>query len=321
MRTRFLSLAFLALVLPGCSSDDPKEPTVLRIMTYNIWGGGANEDKSVDETVAVIRAADADIVGLQETRLESDPCTAESCPATGSSVAKEIAEALDFYYYDQTDENPALWANAVISRYPILGASGHDLGVEIEIGEKTVIAWNIHLTDFPYQPYQLLDIEYGDAPFLDTAEEAIEAAQKARGPALDLLFEDMNATPAADAEFVFGDFNEPSHRDWVKAAVDAGLQPLVVKFPSALRIEKAGFVDALRAVHKDVAKKPAFTWTPTSDPNYPYDHHDRIDFVLAKSENLEVVDAQVVGEKKSPADIVVTPWPSDHRSIVAEISF
>jgi hypothetical protein len=124
----------------------------LRIMSYNIWGGGSNEDKPVDETVAVIRAAQADIVGLQETRLESDPCTAQSCPPAGESVARSIVTALGYYYYDQTAVNAAVWANAVVSRYPILSATKNDLGVAIDVAGETVFAYNLHLTDYPYQP-------------------------------------------------------------------------------------------------------------------------------------------------------------------------
>lgn len=63
-------------------------------MSHSIWGGGANEAKPIDDTVAVIRAAGADIIGVQETRLESDPCTADLCPAAGPSVAQALADAL-----------------------------------------------------------------------------------------------------------------------------------------------------------------------------------------------------------------------------------
>lgn len=90
--------------------------TTLRVMSYNIWGGGGNEGKGVEETVAAIRAARADIIGVQETRLEPDPCTATDCAAAGTSVARAVADALGYHYYDQTGENAALWANAVVSR-------------------------------------------------------------------------------------------------------------------------------------------------------------------------------------------------------------
>jgi endonuclease/exonuclease/phosphatase family metal-dependent hydrolase len=310
--------AATALLLASPLSASALELTV---MSFNIWGGGANAKKPVDETVAAIKAVDPDIIGIQETKPEPDPCTAENCVPTGKSVAAELAKALDYYYYDQSATNPALWANAILSRYPIGKPTKNDLGVEIMIEGKRIMAYNIHLTDYPYQPYQLLNIEYGSAPFLKTGEEAVAAAKAARGPALDLLEQDMKAADGADAAFVFGDFNEPSHHDWTEAAVKAKLQPMVVAYPSAKRIESWGFVDLFRAAWPDVAAKPAFTWTPTSKPSAKDDHHDRIDYTLGRAKNLKVLKAGIVGEKKPEADIVVTPWPADHRATMARVSF
>ena len=319
MHIRLLLAA--ALILASVAAPSRAEQTSLTVMTYNIWGGGANEQKPIDETVAVIKAVNADIIGVQETRLESDPCTAEVCPAAGESVAKKLADALGYFAYDQTATNDALWANAILSRYPIGQATPNDLGVTIVVAGRKVQVFNIHLDDAPYQPYQLLGIEYGPFPYLKTADEAIKAASETRGPALKLLFDDMASAGEADATFVFGDFNEPSHRDWTEAAVKAGRQPMVVAYPTVKAIEDKGFVDTFRAVFPDPAAKPAFTWTPTGDPAATDDHHDRIDFVLARAKALEVVAAGIVGEKSPEADIVVTPWPSDHRASYAKVKF
>lgn len=319
MRTHLLLATTLTFVLAAAPSR--AEQTSLTVMTFNIWGGGANEQKPIDETVAVIKAVNADIIGVQETRLESDPCTAEACPAAGESVAKKLADALGYFAYDQTAGNDALWANAILSRYPIGQATPNDLGVTVDVAGRKVQVFNIHLDDAPYQPYQLLGIEYGPFPYLKTADEAIKAATETRGSALKLLFDDMASAGEADATFVFGDFNEPSHRDWTEAAVKTGRQPMVVAYPTVKAIEDKGFVDTLRAVFPDPAAKPAFTWTPTSDPAATDDHHDRIDFALARAKALEVVAAGIVGEKASEADIVVTPWPSDHRASYAKVKF
>ena len=316
---RVITAAGLGLAL-ALSASAGAGATELTVMSYNIWGGGANEGKPVDETVAAIRAAGADIVGLQETRLEADPCTAEACPPAGPSVAAAIAAALGFFHHDQVATNDALWANAVISRYPILGATPNDLGVTIDVDGRKVALLNLHLDDSPYQPYQLLGIEYGPFPFLKTADEAVAAAEATRGPALRLLEGDL-AGLEAEAYFVTGDFNEPSHRDWTDRAVAAGHQPLAVPFPTTRAIEALGFVDAFRAVFPDEAAKPAFTWTPTSAPDDPEDHHDRIDFVFARAPGLEVLSAAIVGEAAPAADIVVTPWPSDHRAVVTTVRF
>ena len=244
-----------------------------------------------------------------------------TCSSWVTSVAKAIAEQLGYYYYDQTQENVALWANAVISRYPIGKATEHDLGVPIDVNGTTVWAFNIHHDDEPYQPYQLLGIEYGPAPFIKTEAEAQEWANKTRGPAMDLLFEDMKAADGAAAIFVFGDFNEPSEYDWTDAAVAAGQQPVKVQWPTTHRLSEAGFVDTYRAFWPDPVAKPAYTWTARGDEKDPEDHHDRIDFAFAKAANLKVLSAAIVGETGPRTDIAVDPWPSDHRSTVAEIEF
>ncbi|KAB2881748.1 MAG: endonuclease/exonuclease/phosphatase family protein [Albidovulum sp.] len=316
----------LTRILPGLlagvlAAGPAAAETTLRIMSYNVWGGGGNEGKGIEETVAVLRAADADIIGMQETRLEPEGCTAESCAAVGESVAKSIAEALGYHYYDQTQENPALWANAILSRYPIGPASEHDLGVPIEVNGTTVWAFNIHHDDEPYQPYQLLGIEYGPAPFIKTEAEAQDWANRTRGAAMDLLFSDISAAGDAAAVLVFGDFNEPSGLDWTEAAAATGQQPAKVDWPTTGRLLSAGFVDTYRAAHPDPVAKPAYTWTPQGDETDPEDHHDRIDFAFAKTDGLTVVNAWIVGETGPRTDMAVDPWPSDHRATLAEIRF
>ncbi len=193
--------------------------------------------------------------------------------------------------------------------------------MKLDVDGRSVYAFNIHLDDSPYQPYQLLDIDYGGAPFIDTEAQAIRFARRTRGPAVELLRQDLAAADDADATFVFGDFNEPSNLDWTPAAVTAGQQPIAVDWPTTRAIEGEGFVDAYRDVHPDPVANPAFTWTPTSKPTVKWDHHDRIDFVFARAHDLTVEDASIVGEKKPEAEIVVTPWPSDHRSVAATVRF
>lgn len=316
------ALIVLVSVFAFLGGPDPALATIrLTVMSFNVWGGGANERKPVDETVAAIRKAGADIIGIQETRLEGRLCTADECPPRGRSVAREIAEALGFSYYDQTGQNDALWANAIISRYPIGAATPNDLGVAINVDGELVYAFNIHLDDSPYQPYQLLGIPYGDWRFIDTEAQAIRFARWTRGAAIRLLRRDMRFASLSAAAFVFGDFNEPSHRDWTVTAARAGRHPIRVRWPTTRSIEAMGFIDAFRAAHPDEVAKPGFTWTPTSEPTDPEDHHDRIDFVFARGSSLVVESAAIVGEKSPEADIVVVPWPSDHRAVVATVRF
>jgi endonuclease/exonuclease/phosphatase family metal-dependent hydrolase len=289
--------------------------TRLTLLSFNTWGGGLNEGRPIDETVAVLRATDADLAGLQEMRAESSTCSATDCPPGERSVAGPLAAALGLHVHEQSGPEEVVWACAILSRLPIVATSPNGLGAIVEVDGRRLGVFNIHPTDYPYQPYQLLDIPYGEAPFLDTAEEAVAAATATRAETLRLLREDLAWAAATEAQVIFGDFNEPSHRDWSERAAAAGRHPLAVQWPLVRALEADGFVDALRSVHPDEIAKPAYTWTPTTRPDDPADHHDRIDFVLVRGAALTVEAAGVVGEQAPEADLVVTPWPSDHRAV------
>ena len=316
MRCLTASLAFCLLASPVSAE------TTLRVMSFNVWGAGGNEGKGIEDTVAAIKAAKADIVGIQETKLEPDPCTATDCIAVGTSIAPALAKALGWYVYDQLPVNDALWANAILSRYPFVGKpTPNEFGAQIDVGGRMVWLFNIHHDDEPYQPYQLLGIEYGPAPFIKTEAEAIKFANETRGNEMDLLAADLKMAEGADAVFVTGDFNEPGYLDWTDGAVVAGHHPVKVEWPTSKRLADLGFIDSYRAVYPDPVAKPAYTWTPAYEETAADDHPDRIDFVFAKGPGLVVLDAAIVGEDGPRSDIKVTPWPSDHRASVAEVRF
>jgi endonuclease/exonuclease/phosphatase family metal-dependent hydrolase len=153
---------------------------------------------------------------------------------------------------------------------------------------------------------------------LKTVDEAIAAARAARGGELDVMLKDLASAHDTDVQIVNGDFNEPSFRDWTARAVEAGQQPLTVEFPTTKKLESLGFGDAMRVVYPDEVARPAFTWTPTKAPDDPAEHQDRIDYIFVRGK-AEVTGAGIVGEKRPEADIVVTPWPSDHRAVYATI--
>jgi exonuclease III len=131
---------------------------------------------------------------------------------------------------------------------------------------------------------------------------------------------ELGEARTGDAIFVTGDFNEPSWRDWTERAKAAGRHPQAVVFPAAKMLEEAGLTDTYRFVHPDELAKPGFTWSPTTAPSDPADHHDRIDYVFAGGPLLSVTNAQVAGEAVPPAEIAFIPWPSDHRAAVADVT-
>jgi exonuclease III len=80
---------------------------------------------------------------------------------------------------------------------------------------------------------------------------------------------------------------------------------------------KAGFRDSYRTIYPDEMKNPGITWSPAYKVGDPRTHHDRIDYVYFKGNSLEVKEVKILGENEENADLVMNPYPSDHRAVVA----
>jgi exodeoxyribonuclease III len=306
------------LVMAGALLAQPAVADVaLRVMTLNMWGGGLHAGRSIADNLAALRAADADVLMLQETWLpDTSGCASEACVDNAKGLVCNIAAALGLHCHEQ--RGPAVrGAMAILSRHPVTGETASGLGVTLDVGGRAVAVFNVHLPDAPYQPYQIARIPYDGAPWIDTAEEAIASATAARGHVVDLLERELPADGAVPV-IVGGDFNEPSHLDWTPHAVAAGQQPLAVAWPATRRLAALGFADAYRAAHPEETRRPGATWTALAGEG---DKHDRIDFILARGPGLSVRDAGVIGEPGPLSDIAVAPWPSDHRGVAATLEF
>jgi exodeoxyribonuclease III len=289
----------------------------LKILTLNLWGGGLHASHSIEDSVAALRAADADVIALQEVWWPDDgPCARGICAPAGQALACVIARELKLHCHEQSGPQ-VRGSMAVLSRYPITSATESGLGVRLDVAGQPLTLFNLHLPDAPYQPYQLKRIAYDKSPWLDTAHEAVASALTVRGPIIDVLereVADLDTGPLVIA----GDFNEPSHRDWTPRAVALGLHPVSAQWPTTRRLEAIGFVDTWRAVHPDEIEKPGYTWTTLAASA---DHHDRIDFVFARGPSLTVQEVKIIGEAGPGSDTAIPNWPSDHRGVLATVRF
>ena len=271
----------------------------VKVMSYNIYRGGTMRRQPLSQTAKAIQAAKADVVGVQETK-----------SPRGDNM-KELAELLG---WDHT-------AN-ILTRYEIVEELENGIKVKLPSGQQAYV-FSLHLPSNPYQPYQLLSIQpkwhkHKDTPFLKTEIEAIAAANEARGRQITRLLRQIRTLPDKEAPvFVVGDFNEPSHLDWTEETARSGRHPMKVGYPNSQAMAKAGFTDAYRKIYPEEMKNPGFTWSPMYKTDDPTTHHDRIDFVYYKGKGVKLNWVKVVGESKENADIVITPYPSDHRAVVA----
>jgi exodeoxyribonuclease-3 len=291
----------LAFVMPLHAQS---EESRVKVMSYNIYRGGTQLGQALSQTVKVIQEAKADIVGVQETL------------SPNGDTAKQLAKLLGWNLY------VGLRHKCIMTRHEIVERLDGGISVKLPSGQHAYI-FTLHLVSNPYQPYQLLGIrptwhKHWDTPFIKTETDAIAAAKEARGGEIAALLTQIRSLPDKEAPvFVVGDFNEPSHLDWTEEAAKSGRHPIKVAYPGSLAMAQAGFGDAWRMVYPDEMEKPGFTWTPIKKADDPTTHHDRIDFVYFKGKGVKLNGAKIVGENRENADIVVSPYPSDHRAVVA----
>jgi exodeoxyribonuclease-3 len=272
------------------------------VMSYNIHRGGIIHKKQpLSQTAKGIQLAKADIVGVQETR------------SPRGDTLEDLAELLGWNH----DEG-----SGIVTRYEILDSLLSGIKVKLDSGRYAYV-FNVHLSSHPYQPYQLLEIRpkwrkhTNNITFIKTEAETIEWAQKARGAEIAKVLGQVKSIPDKETPvFVVGDFNEPSHLDWTEAAAKAERHPIKVAYPTSTEMAKAGFSDSYRTIYPDEMKNPGITWSPAYKVGDPRTHHDRIDFVYFKGKGLQVKEVKILGENEENADLVVSPYPSDHRAVV-----
>lgn len=289
---------------PGIAYAEEPQKTRVTVMSYNIYRGGTMRGQPLSQTAKVIQEAKADIVGVQETRSPS------------GVNAEKLAQLLGWNHYVDRGNR------VIVTRYEIVEEMRDGIKVRLPSGQEAYL-FNLHLPSNPYQPYQLLGIEpkwhkHKDTPFIKTEAEAIAAAKEARGGEISALLSQIRSLPDQDAPvFVVGDFNEPSHLDWTEKAAASGRHPIKVAYPASIEMTKAGFADAWRTIYPDELEQPGYTWTPIMKADDPTTHHDRIDFVYYRGKGISLNEVKIVGENRENADIVVSPYPSDHRAVVA----
>ncbi len=305
-------------------------PTRIRVMTFNILQGGGEAanvgfpnaefgGSRIDEIVAAIKAAEADVVGVQED------CSSE-----------RLLEALGDGWFR---------GGSVYSRFPLGEVKSAPYLTRAEI----VLAANRKLTIvnchwFPpaggYGP-DVIQAELRKGTGLDAGELAKLAVERCYQPAGPRGYEATVELLRAPLEsnrntILLGDFNEPSHLDWTERYATEGADRwvanpsgtplrLAVPWPGSRRLEELGLQDSYRAVYPDEVAKPGHTWTPAyadeTPGRRPFGEQclDRIDRIYHFGPGLSPRQAAVVGESEPNAQIVSpVRWPSDHRAVVVE---
>lgn len=267
----------------------------LQLLQLNIEYGGTGVDFAA--VISVIEKSAASVVALQE----------------GCGNVPEIASALGWPYFDVRTQ--------VVSQLPLLDPPAATAGVilvEVEPGRMVAVI-NVHPASRGYGPIRLAKGESLPRVLRRERRLRVGELQPSLDAAADLMRDGLSV-------ILLGDFNAPSHLDWTDDAV--GILPSVtsaVAWPTSVALEAIGLVDAYRAVYPDPVSHPGLTW-PADRPfvdgyNPAADGHpaDRIDFMHV-SPDVTVETISIVGETDyALSDLSVTPWPTDHRGLLASL--
>ena len=165
-----------------------------------------------------------------------------------------------------------------------------------------------------------------------------------RDNAVQIFINEARHDIAAGRCVVFGgDFNEPSHLDWIHATANMfDHNGMAIHWTVSSMLARAGFKDSYRELYPNPVTHPGFTypcfniaadiskltWAPKAD------ERERIDLIYFKGRGMQVEQAQIFGPnvcvcRSQPVqdkwdDPILLPkggtWPTDHRGLLVKFT-
>lgn len=341
MKRLFLAIIPTLYMLIACQSKEQQ----ISVMQFNIWQEGTVIEGGYEAIVEELAHHKPDFVTLSEVRNYNDiDFTAK--------LIKDLEQKGLTYYSSRSDDS------GLLSRYPIDGfktifplkddsGSIYKLTTSIQ-GVKFAI-YTAHL-DYKNEAYLLprgydgVTFTKMDAPITDLKEiEKMNLASK-RDDAIIAFIEDAKQERQEGAVVILGgDFNEPSHRDWIEQTKNMyDHNGVVINWNVTTMLEDAGFVDSYREIYPSPITHPGFTYPSDnkmiSDENInkltwsgEADERERIDMIFyTPHPNIELTNSVIYGPsdsiirskrvEESSKDTFITPqgiWPTDHKGVIS----
>lgn len=341
MKRILMLLCFVACVF-GAKAEGEKEFTVLQ---WNIWQEGTMVPGGYDAIVEEIVRLKPDFVTFSEVRNYHNT----NFTARLTASLRERGETYySFYSYD----------SGLLSRYPITDSTtvfpekddhGSIYRMLTEVHGRKVAVYTAHLDYLNDAYYNVRGYDgstWEEIPIPTSVEEVLEVNDASlRDDAIRLFIEAAQKDREAGyAVILGGDFNEPSHLDWIEETKDLYAHAgLVIPWTVTTLLEEAGFIDTYRTLYPNPVTHPGITfpddnpakeierltWTPKSD------ERERIDYIFyAPHEGLRLKDAIIFGHEGSIAyskrvpnetqDKFLLPlgvWPTDHKGLLVTFAW
>ncbi|CAJ0948925.1 unnamed protein product, partial [Mesorhabditis belari] len=121
-------------------------------------------------------------------------------------------------------------------------------------------------------------------------------------------------------KIILGDFNTPSHLDWVDSTREIHFNR-TVEWPVTKLLADIGFKDSYRELYPDPVNDPANTWSTTEKTNrlFGREPQDRIDFILYRG-NLRPIEKISLKSRQFPIrnlrrKISVRSWAKERLAL------
>lgn len=336
---RLVSIVLCMLCLWGC-----KQEKQLKLLQLNVWQEGVMVKNGYEALADELARADADFVMLSEVRNYKGT---RFCDRIVASLKERGKTYYSFYSYD----------SGLLSKYPITdsavifpenGDHGSIYKLTADWDGEPVCVYTAHLDYLNCSYYRVRGYDGSTwekmEPDTDVNSLLADNVASQRDDAIRLFIADA-AREVAQGHLVFigGDFNEPSHLDWVEATRDsADHHGVVIPWTVSTMLHEAGYRDTYREMYPDPVKNPGYTypadsketevnrltWTPDAD------ERERIDFIYYYPQpGLTLINAGIYGPRGSirnsqrveenTADNFTEPigvWPTDHKGVIVSFT-
>ncbi len=322
-RTILGGAALLALAAsPGCQSEAAARPDAdsLRVLVWHVLHGANDVDRGPEKALAVIRAARADLVLMQESYDVDGPR-----PTLGRWLATQLG------WTAHQGESPHL---CVLTRHRIEAElfhhPWHGVGARIRDARgRAFVAYSIWIDYRAFLGYELRD-----RPQISDEELLLaESERSGRLPQTLALLEHLRTAGLLEADtplLVGGDWNTPSHLDWTADTARVYRFRRALDLPVSRAVHREGFVDVFRDVHPNAVMRPGITWSPMfrSRRDGKQQTFARIDRLYLKNPpaasgpwSLSPVDARVLPELWEDAAVPARErvFPSDHGAVLLSL--
>ena len=335
---RRVILAFL-LLLPLLAAKAQEKRGEFTVLQWNIWQEGTAVPGGYDAIVREIVRLKPDFVTFSEVRNYHNT---RFCDRIVQSLKEKGETYYSFYSYD----------SGLLSRHPITDSltvfpekddHGSIYKLESNIHGHKIAVYTAHLDYLNDAYYNVRGYDgstWEEIPIPQTVLEVLKVNDASLRDDAIRCFIDEARKDIAEGTIVIlgGDFNEPSHLDWIRETKDLyDHNGLIIPWTVPLMLDNAGFIDTYRTLYPDVLQYPGFTF-PADNPLIPVekltwtpksDERDRIDYVFYHPHPaVTLKDAIIFGPKGSivksrrveenSADRFLLPsgvWPTDHKGL------